>query len=67
MRKTKQTGVLFLDEIGDLHSEVQDKLLRVLEEQAFHPLGWSPIKELPKLVFATNKNISEDSTFKKDL
>ncbi|RPI02690.1 MAG: sigma-54-dependent Fis family transcriptional regulator [Calditrichaeota bacterium] len=64
-------GTLFLDEIGDLAVETQVKLLRLLQEKQFYPLG----SDMPKLsdariVVATLQNLEElakNGTFRKDL
>ena len=64
-------GTIFLDEIGDLDISSQVKLLRVLQDQTFEPLGDShPHKVDLRVVSATNadlnKRISEHS-FREDL
>ena len=64
-------GTLFLDEIGDLMLESQVKLLRLLQEREYFPLG----ADLPKIanvkiIVATNFDImdlQESKTFRKDL
>ncbi len=64
-------GTLFLDEIGDLTEASQIKLLRVLQEKVYYPLG----SDLPKntdarIIVATNQDIQELVTkgkFRKDL
>jgi transcriptional regulator with GAF, ATPase, and Fis domain len=64
-------STLFLDEIGDLPSDVQIKLLRVLEEREFERLG-SP-RTIPvdaRIVAATHRNLEQriaDGTFREDL
>ena len=64
-------GTIFLDEIGDLPSNVQVKLLRVLQEGTFERLGGSkPIKSNFRLISATNKDLRmeiEKGTFRQDL
>jgi len=53
-------GVLFLDEIGEMPLSLQAKLLRVLEERAFHRVGGEasvPLKA--RVVCATSANLSE--------
>ncbi|MBI9071015.1 MAG: sigma-54-dependent Fis family transcriptional regulator [Melioribacteraceae bacterium] len=64
-------GTLFLDEIGDLAMESQVKLLRLLQESQYYPLG----SDIPKLsdariIAATHKDIhvmQENDRFRKDL
>lgn len=64
-------GTLFLDEIGDLSEASQLKLLRVIQEKVYYPLG----SDLPKntdarLIVATNQDIQEmvnSGKFRKDL
>ncbi len=64
-------GTIFLDEIGDIPIEVQGKLLRVLQEKKFIPIGSS--KEIAvdlKIVAATNKNLKkmvDNGEFRDDL
>ncbi len=56
-------GVLFFDEIGDLHPDVQPKVMKFLEEKKFTPEGWPKPEEFytPLLVIAaTNKNLDEE-------
>ncbi len=64
-------GVLFLDEIGDLGHESQVKLLRLLQENEYLPLGSDlPKKAQTRFVFATNQKLTtrvEDGLFRKDL
>ncbi len=64
-------GVLFLDEIGDLGHESQVKLLRLLQENEYLPLGSDlPKKAQTRFVFATNQNLAarvEDGRFRRDL
>jgi PAS domain S-box-containing protein len=53
-------GTIFLDEIGDTSAAFQVKLLRVLEEQAFTPLGGvKKVKSDVRVIAATNKNLSD--------
>jgi two-component system, NtrC family, nitrogen regulation response regulator NtrX len=64
-------GTLFLDEIGDMSLRTQSKVLRVIEQQRFSPLGSK--KELAvdvRVVAATNKNLEEEiqrGNFREDL
>lgn len=64
-------GTIFLDEIGTLSSELQGKLLRVLQEQEFYKIGSStPSKVNIRIIAATNANLERmvaDGSFRKDL
>ena len=64
-------GSLFLDEIGDLSAGMQVKLLRVLQEKEFQPLGaTSPQKADVRVITATHRSLSrmmELGTFREDL
>jgi len=64
-------GVLFLDEIGDLSMASQVKLLRLLQEKEYYPLGSdSPRYTDAKVVVATNRDLfqmQKEGTFRKDL
>lgn len=66
-----QGGTLFLDEIGEMPIHLQIKLLRVIEERVFSPIGST--EEIPldvRIISATNKNIKEEiakGTFREDL
>jgi two-component system response regulator HydG len=64
-------GVLFLDEIGELHPALQAKLLRLVEERAFHRVGGErPIPFRGRLIAATNADIAnrvEGGRFRADL
>jgi transcriptional regulator with PAS, ATPase and Fis domain len=64
-------GTLFLDEIGDISPKLQVKLLRVLEEHSFQPVGSSKTVTVDvRLVAATNKDLArlvEQGTFRQDL
>ncbi len=65
------SGVLFLDEIGDMPLNLQTKLLGVLENRKVVPLGSTvPVDLDIKLIAATNKNLEEmveAGTFRRDL
>lgn len=53
-------GVLFLDEIGDISSALQVKLLRVLQEKEFDVLGATASRKADvRVIAATNKNLSD--------
>lgn len=64
-------GTLFLDEIGDLPPPLQAKLLRVLQEREYEPLGaTTTLKSDVRIVAATNKDLREmvrQRTFREDL
>jgi transcriptional regulator with PAS, ATPase and Fis domain len=64
-------GTLFLDEIGDTSLSMQVKLLRVLQEGTFLPVGGvTPRKTNVRIIAATNRNIKEmmdDGSFREDL
>ncbi len=64
-------GTLFLDEIGDISLDVQIKLLRVLQERTFEPVGSStPISVDVRLIAATHQNLERliaEGKFREDL
>ncbi len=65
------SGTLFLDEIGDLSLASQVKLLRLLQEGEYFPLGSDVPKRLQaRIVFATNRDLvvmQSEGSFRKDL
>lgn len=64
-------GTIFLDEIGELDMVCQVKLLRVLQDQTFEPLGESRPRQVDtRIICATNKNLPEmvaQGKFREDL
>lgn len=64
-------GAVFLDEIGDLATESQVKLLRLLEERTYYPIGSdTPIPTDARIVVATNANLDTlqaEGKFRSDL
>jgi two-component system nitrogen regulation response regulator NtrX len=64
-------GTLFLDEVGDMSLRTQAKVLRVLEEQRFEPVGAAASLQVDvRVVAATNKNLEEEierGNFREDL
>jgi len=53
-------GTIFLDEIGDVSPALQVRLLRVLQERVYEPLGSvQPVKANVRVITATNKNLLE--------
>jgi DNA-binding NtrC family response regulator len=64
-------GTLFLDEIGDMSLAVQAKLLRVIQEREFMPVGSTKTKTVDiRFVAATNKNLEKEvkaGNFREDL
>lgn len=64
-------GTVFLDEIGDLPLNLQGKLLKVIEEKQFFPLGSvKPVQIDVRFVAATNKDLKKmiaNKTFREDL
>jgi two-component system response regulator HydG len=63
-------GTLFLDEIGELSQSVQVKLLRVLQEGEYEPVGGDTVKADVRIVAATNRNLRAEvdaGRFREDL
>ena len=69
--ETANRGTIFFDEIGTISLETQTKLLRVIQEREFMPLGSAEtIKVDVRIVAATNadlKKLVEDGRFREDL
>ncbi|MBN2049560.1 MAG: sigma-54-dependent Fis family transcriptional regulator [Spirochaetales bacterium] len=69
--KLADGGTLFLDEIGDLPESLQAKLLRVLEDESFYPVGDNTLRKVDlRVVAATNKDLKEEveqGCFRSDL
>ncbi|MFC1829488.1 sigma-54-dependent transcriptional regulator [Thermodesulfobacteriota bacterium] len=64
-------GSIFLDEIGEMSPATQAKILRVLQEREFEPVGSSNTVQVDtRIVAATNKNLQDeirDGRFREDL
>jgi DNA-binding NtrC family response regulator len=64
-------GTIFLDEIGDLEPALQVKILRVLQERTFEPVGGAKsLQANVRVITATNKNLEdlvEQGKFREDL
>jgi len=64
-------GTIFLDEIGDMPLGIQAKLLRVLQERSFVPLGSEETVSVDvRIIIATNKDLKEEvkkGNFREDL
>ncbi|MEW6443803.1 MAG: sigma 54-interacting transcriptional regulator [bacterium] len=66
-----EKGTLFLDEVGDLSPAIQAKLLRVLQEKTYEPLGSTqPVRADVRIIAATNRNLAKEvqrKRFRQDL
>jgi len=64
-------GTLFLDEIGNMNLYIQGKLLRVIQEREFTPVGGTVRKKVDiRIITSTNRNLEkmiEEGKFRKDL
>ena len=64
-------GTLFLDEVGDMSLKTQAKVLRVLDEQRFEPVGADEFMQVDvRVVASTNKNLEDEinrGNFREDL
>lgn len=65
------SGTIFLDEIGDTSGEFQTKLLRVLQERTFYPVGGeTPKRTEARIIAATHQpmeTLVEEGSFREDL
>lgn len=66
-----QNGTIFLDEIGDISPAVQVRLLRVLQERTYEPLGSTQsVKTNARIIAATHRDLEQrvqDNLFRDDL
>jgi PAS domain S-box-containing protein len=66
-----QNGTIFLDEIGDISPPVQVRLLRVLQQRVYEPLGSNrPVPTNARVIAATHRNLSQlvrEEKFRDDL
>jgi len=66
-----QNGTIFLDEIGDISPAIQIRLLRVLQEKVYEPLGATrAVKTNARVIAATHRNLEklvDEGKFREDL
>lgn len=64
-------GIIFLDEIADLPESLQSKLLKVIDDGSFYPIGSTTLKKSEaRIISATNKNLDraiQEGSFRQDL
>ncbi|MGZ8428069.1 MAG: sigma-54-dependent transcriptional regulator [Candidatus Deferrimicrobiaceae bacterium] len=69
--ETAHRGTIFLDEIGEMSPPLQAKILRVLQEQSFTPVGGTkPVDVDVRVIAATNKDLEKEiaaGRFRQDL
>lgn len=69
--ETAASGTLFLDEVGEMPLSLQVKLLRLIQEQLYIPIGATSEKKVDiRIIAATNRDLSEmvsSGTFRADL